>query len=544
MRGLIFAFIVSIIATANALSFKSNTYYYADCDQNNNCTLQEGKGNGKSHAYAKYNDEQQQDGWGKLWVHGDKTWEGWFQAGFLEGALTSQRIYQHYKSWYSHQFPSSAPLNSETEQFMYDQYAFAQQLANSHRGEVYYDRLSQILSQFEGVLKGQQYAAAEGESLSKLELLLLEAAGDLYDIVPAVTPSAFKLKIGKLSADEFDREYHRMVSCSAMIKISDDLQDCFVGHTTWTYYVNMLRIYKNYNLHGGDLQVSFSAKPGSIYSKDDFYVLPSKRQQMAVLETTNGIMNPDLYKLIRPNTLLTWQRMQLTHSLATNGKDWVDIFTKYNSGTYCNQYMVVDMKQFIPGKGAQPGFLWVTEVIPGYTPIEDVTPLVKSLGNVWPSFNVPYFKSVYILSGYQAAFETYGDSYSYDNCSRALMMRRDHSSVQSLEDMGAYMRKDDYKTDIYAAGDPGNAISPRRDLRSEKGSAFGGIDAKITSFKRLTSSYANSSIASSLAQSGPTHQTSDLPPFTWSTSAYSSEVHLGQPDVFNFPFVDMNFFQN
>jgi len=42
------------------------------------------------------------------------------------------------------------------------------------------------------------------------------------------------------------------------------------------------------------------------------------------------------------------------------------------------------------------------------------------------------------------------------------------------------------------------------------------------------------------AQSGPTFQ-DGLPAFQWSTSSWASEMHLGQPDAFNFGFVDMHF---
>ena len=49
-----------------------------------------------------------------------------------------------------------------------------------------------------------------------------------------------------------------------------------------------------------------------------------------------------------------------------------------------------------------------------------------------------------------------------------------------------------------------------------------------------------------IAQNGPTHANSDLPPFQWSTASASmqAEIHLGQPDVFNFPYVEMNFYEN
>jgi len=301
-----------------------------------------------------------------------------------------------------------------------------------------------------------------------------------------------------------------------------------------------LRIFKNYNLNGGSYQVSFSAKPGSIYSKDDFYVLPKASQQLAVLETTNGILNADLYKNVVTTTLLTWQRMPITNSFATSGEEWVNIFSRYQSGTYVNQYMVVDMKKFTPGVGASEGFLWLAEVIPGEVFSGDVTHVVKALGNYWPSYNIPYFKANYIIAGYQAAYEAYGDAYSYDNCTRALMMRRDYGNIVTFDDMCSMMRQNNYKTDEYAAGSPANAISPRKDL--SQAYAFGGIDTKVTSYSRIVNQRA-AGVGQSVAQNGPSHENSDLPPFQWSTSG-STEVHLGQPDVFNFGFVEMDLYAN
>jgi hypothetical protein len=547
-------FFLSIITSC--IAFNSNTYYHAECNSKKECSLKEGNKGDSSHSYGMYNDEVTKDGWGKLWIHSDATEAGAYEAGFVEGALTSERIYQHFQSWYSYQFPSSAPILPETEAFINDQYAYAWDLVNSHEKQVennenkdksdYFKRLKLVLLQFEGIAAGMQQYATKDMMMSKFDLLLLEAAGDLYDIIPATKPALFKLQVGKLSKEAFEDEWHRMVSCSAMIKINDNNTDLFVGHTTWTSYVNMLRIYKNYNLFDGEIQVSFSAKPGVVYSKDDFYVLPNKKQQMVVLETTNGIMNGALYSLIKPQSLLTWQRMPLTNGMASSGKEWVDIFAKYNSGTYCNQYMVVDMKRFIPGaKSLSSDLVWIIEVIPGYVESQDITPVISSLGNVWPSYNVPYFKSVYIISGFQNAYETYGDTYSYDNTTRALMMRRDHVNIQTEGDMVKEMRKCDYKTDPYSAGDPGTCIPPRRDLRTEKGSAFGGIDAKITSFSRMKAAASKeASTGHTIAQSGPSHLTADLPPFQWSSSNYSAMVHLGQPDTFNFDFVDIKFYEN
>jgi hypothetical protein len=89
-------------------------------------------------------------------------------------------------------------------------------------------------------------------------------------------------------------EWHKSISCSALIKAPSDWSDVWVAHTTWTAYQNMYRVYKYYQFAGpAPYRVSFSAKPGSIYSKDDFYVLPDSN--MVVMETTNGVQDKTLY---------------------------------------------------------------------------------------------------------------------------------------------------------------------------------------------------------------------------------------------------------
>lgn len=239
--------------------------------------------------------------------------EGWYQAGFLEGSLTSERIYQHYISWYSYQFSTSPPTEN-TIKFLIKQYEYSLKLTEENQNNEYYITLRNILYQFQGILDGINYSAKENQTLTLIDLLLLEAAGDLYDIIPAVDPEAFDLHIGKLSPLEFFDRWHSKVSCSAMIKITDDKKDVYASHTTWTSYQNMLRIYKHYDLGGGNYKSSHSSKPGVIYSKDDFYVLP--KHNLIVMETTNGVMNEELYKAVTTESLFTWQRLPLCNTLA------------------------------------------------------------------------------------------------------------------------------------------------------------------------------------------------------------------------------------
>ena len=75
----------------------------------------------------------------------------------------------------------------------------------------------------------------------------------------------------------------------------------------------MLRIYKNYNLGGGMYQSSHSSKPGVIFSKDDFYVLPRNEQRLIVMETTNGVLNKDLLALVSEEQYIFLRVVFLTY---------------------------------------------------------------------------------------------------------------------------------------------------------------------------------------------------------------------------------------
>ena len=86
-----FALLV-VPATASSSSlgkqYTSNQYYHVECETLTpaNCRVLEGKASvdgGVSHAYGMFNDEISKDGWGKLWIHGDESTQGYYEAGFL-----------------------------------------------------------------------------------------------------------------------------------------------------------------------------------------------------------------------------------------------------------------------------------------------------------------------------------------------------------------------------------------------------------------------------------------------------------------------------
>lgn len=91
----------------------------------------------------------------------------------------------------------------------------------------------------------------------------------------------------------------------------------------------------------------------------------------------------------------------------------------------------------ISGQSLKPGTLWIAEQIPGMVERADKTDVVTQTGpslpfehsiltflGYWASYNIPYFPTIYNISGYPAYYQKYGDMWSYFNCSRAKIFRR------------------------------------------------------------------------------------------------------------------------
>merc|ERR1719495_2385241 len=117
--------------------------------------------------------------------------------------------------------------------------------------------------------------------------------------------------------------------------------------------------------------MSFSSYPGVIYSGDDFTIASSG---LTILETTIGNSNQELWKHLKPQSVLEGIRSTVANRLGTDGKSWTKWFSKHNSGTYNNQWMVVDYNKFTPGQAKlSKDLLWVLEQIPGYIQLGDMT---------------------------------------------------------------------------------------------------------------------------------------------------------------------------
>jgi hypothetical protein len=218
---------------------------------------------------------------------------------------------------------------------------------------------------------------------------------------------------------------------------------------------------------------------------------------------------------------------------ADSASAWADIFLKQNSGTYNNQYVIVDAKKFTPGEVPKRDFVWITETMPGIAIQRDVTDVFARLG-YWPSFNSPYFEEIFNAAGYPekiAEAGPIGSWYSYYNSSRYKIFARDAPNIETFEQFKYVMYRNDYERDPLSNGDPAQQIMSRYDLRPEnlswgKRRSHGGIDLKATSVLRAFAFLGFDAIA------GPEH--ANHPPFQFESGPFAHLNHDGLPLVSNF----------
>ena len=454
-------------------------------------------------------------------------------AGRLEASLTKEGIYNHYHNMLS----TAGPLNEFTANFFKKQEEYLLSKKSEYNENPIFYNAYLLYLQFKGLREQYNLEVEESRRIDPIEFNVMNSFGDVMDI---------KKKKNRPNFDEMDKEemYQYFVlnnHCSAMFKLKYDLSDIFFGHNSW-YYLNMMtRIFKEYNLNFNHESVKthnvmFSSYPGSIVSNDDFYFTS---KGLVVIETTNSVYNESSYDLITEESLLCWQRVQLSNRMSSSAKEWTELFSKYNSGTYNNQYMILDTKQIEFGNYTKikENVLMIIEQIPGYLEINDVSDHLKF--GYWPSYNIPYGKNVGKLSNIENTINSkpernmrlYND---YNNCSRANIMRRDQYKINDIESFKTFMQYNDYLNDPFSGGSPGESIASRYDLRKEAPLCYGAFDTKLSSVKEIKQSPKKTIYL----YSGATKQVEPL--FNFNSDACINVTHLGIPDTPNNTWVTFN----
>lgn len=480
-------------------------------------------------------------GWSYLEVWTNETFPDSVQAycaGLAEGASTADLVKKHWYNSVATYCDGEESYCDRLKSFLETNLDFMNyNIARRRKYVPYWHQVALALEQLSGLEDGYNNVAGEPRTrLNVSGLLMMNIFGDLEDLESILNKTVSSRVLGS-------------GSCSGLIKLLPNNEDLYFSHDTWNTYSSMLRILKKYNIsvHSGmdkgsplipGQVMSFSSYPGLICSGDDFYLISSG---LATMETTIGNGNSSLWKYIRAKgTVLEWLRSIVANRMGRNGREWSRLFSVMNSGTYNNQWMIVDYNKFLPSRPLQNDLLWVLEQLPGYIHSDDVTDVLRKQG-YWPSYNTPYFKDIYNLSGSQESADKYGDWFTYDRTPRALIFKRDHRKVVDVNSMIKLMRYNDYTHDPlsrcnctppYSAE---NAVSARCDLNPANGTyAFGalghrphgGTDMKLTT----ASLFKNFQF---VAYGGPTYDS--LPPFKWSDSDFRTTLrHEGHPDLWQF----------
>ncbi|GFO31413.1 phospholipase b-like [Plakobranchus ocellatus] len=490
----------------------------------------------KATAYGTFNDTLLVTGWGILDIvagtslqHGQTNTDIMFAAGFIEGVFTAKQMEYNYANL----VPAMGignPLLEKLRTWFVEQQNWTNMMIKKHSEDPFWRHVSYVNAQLDGLFAG--YKSVQKNSTNALDMFALKflnGVGDVIDLRYALSPSSFPDWMS-LTREQAQHKFYTSGHCSALIKVLPAYENIFMSHSSWFAYSATDRIYKHYFFNVKDeatvaKKMSFSSYAGYLESLDDFYLMESG---LVMLQTTNNVFNKKLYNRVKPQSLLAWQRVRVANMMSHTGKDWTTILASFNSGTYNNQYMVIDLKQIKLGTVIADNALWVAEQIPGLVVADDLTPILRA--GYFASYNVPFFEEIYNMSGYPDMAKKHGSDFTYQLAPRAKIFRRDQAKVKDLATMKAIMRYNDYKNDPYSEGSPWGAICSRGDLDPTDPVDDGCYDTKVTDYDMAKQFQAD-------AISGPTLGT-NLPVFAWPKGP-SGSPHKGLPDIYNFPFMRM-----
>jgi len=467
-------------------------------------------------AVSQFVDDRNTTGWTYLTVTSNKKYADWAQAygiGLLESFHTYELIYASFKNRMDGiEKKGFSGLPQNVSDFINNQTKWALETAFKNRGDPYWDLVNATIAQLTGMYDGYviavHQAGREDLLLTFEQFYLLTYEVDLYDVLSKFT----------------DVDLH-LPSCSFLLKLTDE--GLYGSHTTWAGYNMLLRIYKIFNINFNNplvhtKRISFTSQPGSLPSIDDYYIVDNNR---VVTETTLLSENPEVYQFLHYDSLPYWLRVNVANLAFTDQKSWADLYYKYRSGTYNNQWLIIDFNNYNVAKNnlsQAQNIIWMVEEFYGLTSAQDVTQQLLIPQGYVASYNVPYNQTIQNLSQ---------DTTSYTTDPRYTLFKKYAPGIKNFEDFKNVMRMNN----ISDTQDYCQAIASRCDLSPNQTEPWGAFDCKITSDKWVSDHQI-------WLISGPT-TSENIPPFTWDD--WPNYNILETPKVFNFDWVfvdpDRNF---
>lgn len=486
--------------------------------------------------------------------------KAFYAMGMLEAMLTCEEIATYVPNTRYAIFEGLQPSTRLLE-FLVENDKFIRQNILSHNDD-YWHTAAAVIAQMDGMADGYKQSTCQAKNpLTALDFLLLQTYGDQFDLHLAYPsrperlganvrgrsgprdPLLFRNYNGSAAnslREEIRGRSLRTVNhrCTGIVKLDENNQDVFFGHTTWDAYpVLWPRIFKyftfpvrknnKYTMH----ESWFSSSPGLIASLDDFYVIKGT-SKISIVETSTELVNEELFQLIQPHTQLCWLRLMIANLLAASGKEWAEIYVLGNSGTYNTQWLVMDHNLFEPGSAPKPNFLTVVETMPGDAKYVDATATLNK--DKWfGSYNLPMIEEIRTGMGFGRAVLEDGVEMDFDLNSRAKQISFHSKKVKTIADMRALISHNDPK-DPRIRGHPVQAIAARGDLEDPEDEDHawmgGSLDGKVSSHKLAYKGEGKPEIH---ARVGPPNE--NLPNFCWHNIEDEGEIsHVGHPDCYQF----------
>lgn len=508
-------------------------------------------------AYANYTPLYEKEGWDRLTVSSSDQPESIYSdytkhygMGYLEGYITYKRIYDHYRNNNNYKFYKNNGVMPEyLEKFFSANVEYIKKMGNLygdtdpyfHEVYNYYNQLIGILDGYNNRVKDEKTKniSLDIEEISLPHFMAIISVGDIDELEYINKTNRPNYK--NMTSEEIKNYVTERMHCSSLIKVAPDYSNVWFGHSTWSGYNRLIKMFKEYRYYpGGKFPVKantilVSGYPGVINSNDDFYITSAN---LYVAETTNHVFNTSLFDNLTPESFTCWLRTMVALRMADNGKTWCEIFQKLNSGTYNNQFMVLDLKLIdTQQKEISDGALYIIEQLPGYCGVEDVTNYLRK--GYWPSYNVPFLMKVRELSGVLDMIKERPDlydSYDYSGCCRANIFRRDQNNVTDINSYRHLLRYNDFQNDPLSKGDASNVIAYRGDLNKSP-TCFGETDLKFTSINDIKGNV-NKKV---YLINGPTHDQQEVFDWTKTTCKQSNPIRFttyGQVDKYNFDIVE------
>lgn len=489
-------------------------------------------------ATAYYTDSLLEVGWDKLAITTNSIFNDELQAeaaGRLEGELTKDRIYPHYLN-----IKDDFPMTDKVSDFLEKQESFVfDSMQNGGKNDPMLYNAYLIKIQYNAIMDQYNSVVDSSRKLSKNDFHILNYVAELPDIFDKFRVQQHgETDYTKMTKEQLEENFLKRTHCSSIFKSKNDLSEIYFGHNTWNTYYSTIRIIKEYNLNYNNRWVKskniiFTSYPATMSSLDDFYL---SSHGLVTIETTNIFYNDTLFNEITHEALFTGERAMISNRISNSSKEWTENFKKYNSGTYNNQFMVLDKNKVnLVNKSIENDAFYIVEQLPGFAKSNNVTDFLKF--GYWSSYNVPFDKEIYKKSLIQEVIDSNPSaaaSIDYDNCARTKIFRREQSSAVNLEGFMTLMRYNKYLTDPYSDKNPSSSISARSDLR---GSCSGAYDSKVG----VLSDFSNGKVKFHLI-GGPTWSEEDgIEPFSWSKAVSEkcrNHVHNLIPETFKYDWIE------